>query len=212
MINKNIYYSLKEMYGGVCEQTDVLPYFTKNLKQISDIIFGESAPTYPVDLDSASIVKLWQEIYARFYEEPILKIRWAFYEPIPTFEDASFKEFSTNEFKLWFLRVISIISRTQSYYLSLLDAYADAQDHLMDDIRASSVNTIKYNETPQNIDTTGIYEGDDHLTNFTKTEGENTSPLTSKIMRLKEIQDHYKKVLDDWVNEFHCLFYEGGDC
>lgn len=212
MISKNVYYSLAEIYGGVCQQTDLLPYFNKNLKEISDIIFGENVPSYPVDLDSSHIVKLWQEIYARFYEEPILKIRWDLYKPIPSFDDEVFVEFSTNEFKLWFLRVISIISRTQSYYLSLLDAYADAQDHLMDDIRASSVNTIKYNETPQNIDTEGVYEGDNHLTNFTKTEGENTSPLTSKIMRLKEIQDHYKKVLDDWVNEFHCLFYEGGDC
>ena len=212
MLKKHIYYSLAEIYGAVCEQTDVLPYFNKNLKEISDIIFGEGTPAYPVNLGSDNIVKLWQEIYARFYEDPILKVLWALDSEPPSLEDVSFKEFSTNEFKMWFLRVISIISRTQSYYLSLLDAYADAQDHLMDDIRASSVNTIKYNETPQNIDTEGVYEGDNHLTNFTKTEGENTSPLTSKIMRLKEIQDHYKKVLDDWVNEFHCLFYEGGDC
>lgn len=212
MIKKNVYYSLAEVYGGVCEQTDVLPYFNKNLKQISDIIFGDSAPTYPVDLASANIVKLWQEIYARFYEEPVLKFRFKIDEEIPTFEDATFKQFATDEFKTWMLRVVSIITRTEPYYDTLLGAYADAQSHLMDDIRATSSNTIKYNETPQNLDSTGAYEGDDHLTNFTKTEGENQSPLTSKIMRLKEIQDHYKKVLDDWVNEFHCMFYEGGDC
>lgn len=211
MIKKNVYYSLAEVYGGVCEQTNVLPYVNKNLKQISDIIFGESAPTYPVDLTSTNIVKLWQEIYARFYEEPVLKFRFKIDEEIPTFEDAAFKQFATDEFKTWMLRVVSIISRTEAYYNTLLGAYADAQSHLMDDIRATSSNTIKYNETPQNYDNSGAYEGDNHLTNFTKTEGENQSPLTSKIMRLKEIQDHYKKVLDDWVNEFHCLFYEGGD-
>lgn len=211
MIKKGIYYSLAEVYGGVCEQTQLLPYFNKSLKEISDILF-EDTPSYPFDLTSSHLVSLWKEIYARFYEEPILKIYLTLDQSVSTFEEDEFKTFATESFKSWFLRVISIIARTQPYYKSLLDAYADAQTHLMDDIKATSKNTIKYNETPQNYDSTGAYEGDNHLTNFTKTEGENASPLTSKIMRLKEIQDHYKKVMDDWVNEFHCLFYEEGDC
>lgn len=212
MMTKNIYYSLSEVYGAVCEQENVLPYYNKNLKEISDIIFGVSAPTYPTTLNSTHLISLWKEIYARFYEEPIYKIKLCVCDEEPSLDDIAFSSVVSISFKQWFLRLVSIISRTEPYYKSLLDAYADAQTHLMDDIKALSKNTIKYNETPQNYDNSGTYEGDDHLTNFTKTEGENSSPLTSKIMRLKEIQDHYKKVMDDWVNEFHCLFYEEGDC
>ena len=133
-------------------------------------------------------------------------------DKIPDFNDADFSALALDHFQKWFLRVVSIISRTEPYYKALLDAYDGAKTHLMDDIKASSVNTIKYNETPQNDNSSGTYEGDNHITNFTKTEGENSSPLTTKIMRLKEIQDHYKKVMDDWVDEFHCLFMEEGDC
>lgn len=46
MITKNIYYSLAEVYKGVCEVNDILPYTNKNLKEISDIIFDD-APSYP---------------------------------------------------------------------------------------------------------------------------------------------------------------------
>lgn len=207
-IYKALYYSLAEMYGNLCNESNTLPYTNKNLKEISDIIF-DNAPTYPITLNSDHVVKLWKEIYARFYDEPIFKIDWLL-NVNPEFSDI--QEEALDFFQKWFLRVVSVISRTEPYYKSLLDAYASAQTHLMDDITATSKNTIKYNETPQNYDSGGTYEGDNHLTNFTKTEGENTSPLTSKIMRLKEIQDHYKRVLDDWVNEFQILFYEGGDC
>lgn len=207
---KVLFYSLEELYKEFCDAETSLPYTNKNLKEISDAIF-DTAPTYPVDLSSSNIVSLWKEIYARFYKEAIFKLTLKPYIDNPSFSEAGFSEYVLKEFQQWFLRVVSIISRTYPYYNTLLGAYAGAQAHLMDDIKASSINTIKYNETPQNYDSEGVYTGDDHLTNFTKTEGENSSPLTSKIMRLKEIQDHYKNTLDDWVNEFHCLFYEEGD-
>lgn len=208
---KSVYYTLEEIYKEFCAAASTLPYTNKNLKEISDDIF-DAAPSYPITLIETNIVNLWKEIYARFYNEPIIKIDLPFYASIPTLSiDTDFRNEMLSQFQKWFLRVISIISRTYNYYNTLLGAYADAQSHLMEDIKATSKNTIKYNETPQNINTEGVYEGDDHLTNFTKTEGENVSPLTSKIMRLKEIQDHYKRTLDDWVNEFHQVFYEEGD-
>lgn len=206
-IEKAVYYSLAEVYGNLCNVANTLPYTNLNLKEISDIIF-ETAPTYPITLNSDHLIKLWKEIYARFYSEAIFKINVPIENAIPLLEDVPD---ALKNFQEWFLRVVSIISRTEPYYKSILDAYTGAQTHLMDDIKATSKNTIKYNETPQNYDTSGTYEGDNHLTNFTKTEGENSSPLTSKIMRLKEIQDHYKRTMDDWVNEFQRLFYEEGD-
>lgn len=208
---KSVYYALEEIYKEFCEATSTLPYTNKNLKEISDDIF-DVAPSYPITLTETNIINLWKEIYARFYNETIIKIDIPFYASIPALDvESDFRNEILSMFQKWFLRVISIISRTYPYYNTLLGAYADAQTHLMDDIKASSKNTIKYNDTPQNDNTSGVYEGDNHITNFTKTEGENTSPLTSKIMRLKEIQDHYKRTMDDWVNEFHRLFYEEGE-
>ena len=111
-------------------------------------------------------------------------------------------------FKKWIWRFLSLLDQTSPYYLALLTAYTSAATHLMDDIKSTSENKVKYNDTPQNANTGGTYEGDDYLTNFTKTEGETSSPLMSKIMRLKEIQDHYKNVMADWVKEFERLYFE----
>ena len=206
MLFKKYYYSLEEVYERFISVSTTLPYTTKNLKEISDALFT-TPPTYPITLTETNIVKLWNEIYARFYKEAIMVFKLPMHED----ENAILSNEIEIKYQEWFLRVISIITRTYDYYNSLLSFYSTAQTHLMDDITAKSKNTIKYNETPQNYDSGGTYEGDNHLTNFTKTEGENTSPLVSKIMRLKEIQDHYKKVLDDWVQEFQCLFIEEGD-
>ena len=93
--------------------------------------------------------------------------------------------------------------------MTMLDNYAAAKDELMADIKATSKNKVKFNDTPQNPNgATGVYEGDDYITHFTSTEGENSSPLMSKIMRLKEIQDNYKDLMSIWVNDFRKLFYE----
>ena len=206
MIYKKVYYSLEEVYKVYASVSVTLPYAIKNLKEISDALFT-TPPTYPITLNDTNITKLWNEIYARFYKEAIITFKIPLYADENSIESSDIEE----KYQEWFLRLVSIISRTYPYYNTLLATYSDAQSHLMDDIKAISKNTIKFNETPQNYDTSGVYEGDNHLTNFTKTEGENASPLSSKIMRLKEIQDHYKKVLNDWVDEFHCLFIEEGD-
>ena len=205
---KKVYYTLQEIYGVICETPDTLPYCIKSIDKVAEDLFGGSQPTYPITITDANIKKLWLEIYARYYKEAVICRNFGICENVPDLDNATYLLSIGDEFQEWFLKMISIISRTYNYFNTLLSAYADAQTHLMDDIKASSKNTIKFNETPQNANTSGVYEGDDHITTFTKTEGENASPLTSKIMRLKEIQDHYKKTMDDWVKEFQCLFYE----
>ena len=97
---------------------------------------------------------------------------------------------------------------TYEYYVPLLTFYRAAKINLMDDVESTSSNKIKFNDTPQNANTSGVYEGDDYINQFTKTEGVSKSQLTSKINRLREIQDGYKNVMADWVKEFEMLFME----
>ena len=78
----------------------------------------------------------------------------------------------------------------------------------MADIKATSKNKVKFNDTPQNPNNDSVYEGDNYITHFTSTEGENSSPLMSKIMRLKEIQDNYKDLMSTWVRDFERIFYQ----
>ena len=92
--------------------------------------------------------------------------------------------------------------------MTMLGAYADAQSKLMDDIKATSKNKVKFNDTPQNPNSAGVYEGDNYITHFTATEGETSSELMSKIMRLKEIQDNYKDLMSIWVRDFERIFYQ----
>ena len=78
----------------------------------------------------------------------------------------------------------------------------------MDDIKATSKNKVKFNDTPQNPNAEGVYEGDNYITHFTATEGESSSELNSKIMRLKEIQHNYRDMMSTWVKDFERLFYQ----
>ena len=140
---KVLFYSLEELYKEYCEVENTLPYTNLNLKQIGDLLF-ETLPTFPISLAADNIVSLWKEIYARFYKEPIFKLKLKPYTDNPSFSEAGFKEYVLKEFQEWFLRVVSIISRTYPYYNTLLGAYAGAQEHLMDDIKASSVILLSY--------------------------------------------------------------------
>ena len=108
----------------------------------------------------------------------------------------------------WGYKFVSLLNMTYEYYVPLLTMYRNAKANLMDDITATSSNTVKFNDTPQNANTGGVYEGDDYITHFTKTENTSSSPLESKINRLKEIQEGYKNVMADWVKEFEKIFME----
>ena len=157
----------------------------------------------PPDLTSNAAIynELYSLIMGRYSEEYMLKIvKWPNEEP--TSDDMS--ETISN----WIYRYVSLLNITYEYYVPLLTMYRNAKANLMDDITATSTNKVKYNDTPQNANTSGVYEGDDYITQFTATEGTSTSPLTSKINRLKEIQDGYKNVMADWVKEFEKLFLE----
>ena len=123
-------------------------------------------------------------------------------------EEAPTSEELESAFVNWQHKYLALLNETYDYYITLLTQYANARSDLLADITATSTNKVKFNDTPQNANTGDVYEGDNYITNFTKTEGSTSSPLMSRIMRLKEIQDNYRDLMSEWVNDFRRIFYE----
>ena len=198
-MNKTYYYNSDDIYAilGV----DLTPY---NADKLADICtdYNIDLTNYPYNISSDLLKDFWQRVIARYYDEYYFKIKKCFDHPSP---DSSEVE---SEFKKWILRFLNFLAQTHEYYATLLSEYTSAKSALMEDIKATSKNKVKFNDTPQNPNNLGVYEGDDYITHFTSTEGETSSPLMSKMMRLKEIQDHYKDLMGDWVNSANKLFIE----
>lgn len=160
----------------------------------------------PSDLTTSAAIynELFSLVIGRYRNLACIRIT-KFFNEEPTSEEkaAALKEF--------YCRYLSLLNETHEVYMVLLKEYAAAKDSLMADIKATSKNKVKFNDTPQNPNNLEVYEGDDYITHFTKTEGETSSPLMSKIMRLKEIQENYRDLMSEWVRDFQRIFYEE-DC
>lgn len=160
----------------------------------------------PSDLTTSATIynELFSLVIGKHRNLACIKIT-KFFNEEPTSEEkaAALKEF--------YCRYLSLLNDTYEVYMVLLKEYAAARDSLMADIKATSKNKVKFNDTPQNPNNLEVYEGDDYITHFTKTEGETSSPLMSKIMRLKEIQENYRDLMSEWTRDFQRIFYEE-DC
>ena len=202
---------IKSYYLTFYELDENTPFSKWSMKSFLATILGitDNPPVFtdyqvPSDLTTNESVynELLSLVYGRYYEMPIARIDKLAYQ-----EEPSNEEWSEKIFK-WGYRFISKLNLTYEYYMPLINFYRSAKDNLMDDIVATSDNQVSFNDTPQNNNATGTYTGDDYITQFTKTHGSSSSPLTTKINRLKEIQESYKNVMRDWVNDFEELFLE----
>ena len=157
----------------------------------------------PSDLSTSAATynELFSLVLGRFHNNAIIKIT-KFFNEEPSQEEIQ------KGLKEFYYRYLSMLNDTYEVYMLLLKEYATAKDSLMADIKATSKNKVKFNDTPQNSNASGTYEGDNYITHFTSTEGENSSPLMSKMMRLKEIQDNYRDLMTEWVRDFRRIFYE----
>ena len=198
MLIKSYYYK----YGDV---TTYSPFtkltFSTTLQNVLELENLNSLQL-PSDITSNTIYnELFSLVLGKYENHAIIKIEKYIYEAEP---NSSEKEIGLKNF---FYKYVSLLNDTYEYYTTLLSQYKEAKAHLMEDVKASSTSKVKFNDTPQSANTEGIYEGDDYITHFTKTEGENSSPLNTKIMRLKEIQDNYRDLMSEWVRDFERIFY-----
>ena len=198
MLKKVYYYSLYDL-------DEYTPFTKFDMETFIKFLLGEESLTgyqVPADLNSNSAYnELLSLVLGKYWEHAIIKITKYINEE-PTNDDIG------DALWKWGFKFIALLNDTYEYYTTLLDQYASAKADLMADIKATSKNKVKFNDTPQNTNVRGTYEGDNYITHFTATEGENSSPLMSKIMRLKEIQDNYKNLMSIWVRDFERIFYQ----
>ena len=201
MLNLVYYYSLSQYLGN-----EYFPFkkadFSAFLKSMLDLE-NLNDVTLPSDFVTNKTIydELFSLVLGRYHEHAIIKINKC------VGQEPSEDEINKAA-KNWVYKLVSALNMSWDYYMTLLTNYNAAKAELMSDIKATSKNKVKFNDTPQNTNISGTYEGDNYITHFTSTEGENSSPLMSKIMRLKEIQDAYKDVMSDWVKYFERIFYE----
>ena len=210
MKNRVYYYTLQDALRISFEDDtiEVTPYDFDTFKSFIDDTIGSLQENIKVNfaLNDSNVEKMWQDLIGQRYSYHIFFIK----KPACSNEEPTVEEVA-KKFIKWIYKLIGQVEKTYPYYNTLMVNYTAALDKLMDDLKTSSKNNIKFNDTPQNANTEGVYEGDDYITNFTHTEGETTSPLTTKMLRLKEIQDNFKEVLADWVREVGRVFLTEGD-
>lgn len=207
MLKKVYYYKLKDLWGDTYRPYIKLDFKDDFLTGLLDLGDEDISNTQLPDYDDDLANELYSLVCGRYFNLAAVKIVKNIDEAAPEWETEEMIEAWHN----WGYRYLALFNETYDYYATLLTQYAGARDSLMADIKATSKNKVKFNDTPQNTNATGTYEGDNYITHFTSTEGENSSPLMSKMMRLKEIQDNYRDLMSEWVNDFRRIFYEE-DC
>lgn len=146
------------------------------------------------------IADLWNLFYARFYNEYAIS---RIYEEEYTLVKADTREF--------FIKLFNKIILTYPKYALLLDLYESQKSKLLNQIKNNNYATTRYNDTPQNEEGSSDFSNDDHVSNISIINSESGTDGVTPIMRLKEIQDNYKSVLEDWCNELGKLILDGKD-
>ena len=145
---------------------------------------------YDADLE----YQLFRNLYSRFSDEVIY------------FDSSSFDKLSDSHQKRASKFMIKLLHRYQyvgDKYISLLTYYRNSNNKLLEQIKTTAKSTGKFNDTPQ---IEGNFIASEYTTNITTSEAETASDKDSLILRLKEIQDHYKLVYADFINEFKRVF------
>lgn len=157
-------------------------------------------------IDNGTIDPIADEIfryyYERFFEHGVVVIPTA--QEYIDILDLNAQKAIIKYWRKFFMK----LNLTWDYYSTLMREYANAKNELMSDIKALSTSKNYFNDTPQTPNENDVYEGDNYISTFTKNVGETSSPLTSKIMRLKELQEHYKMILEDWLNNLEDTTFE----
>lgn len=103
----------------------------------------------------------------------------------------------------FFFCFLNKLNSTAPRYKSLLKLYKDKENKLLDGIKSTTTGETRFNDTPQND---GEFDDDRHNTNITKTKGDVVSDGLTPMQRLKEVQEAYRNLIEDWAKEFRMFF------
>lgn len=122
-------------------------------------------------------------------------------------EEQQSDDLTNDEIREFWNKFFISLSLTWSYYSTLLKEYRNAQSTLMSDIESITSSKRYFNDTPQNAFEES-FEDNSHVTNYTKDESSYKTPLVTKQARLKEIQESYKMIIEDWLKDLQRVVVE----
>lgn len=188
------YFTLQEAYTRV--KGDFKPY---QLRYSNVSIFNVDSPlSFKYNINNLDIInKLHNIVFSDNRKKYIIVL-----ENNKT-DDASIQD----AFNDWLLSYNSLINKTASRYLTLINLLNEKESSLLAQIKTSSTGTSRYNDTPQSSDFQEI-EGTNYASNITKTSGETTSDGGTIMARLEEVRQNLRNLYTDWAEEFRQLFIE----
>lgn len=181
--------------------------FKEYLNNLSDTTFS----SFTTDILSGVIVasnnsfsSLFENVYAiianRYYEYAIDFVD----VPVPQIMESGLEieNFTpTYDIDEWRRQFYSRYCETVERYTVLLGFYASQKANLMNALH--SLNKVKFNDTPQDG---GDFDSDSHLSSITTSE--TSSEMMPIINRLDDIAVKFRKLENDWADEFKSLFIQ----
>ena len=109
--------------------------------------------------------------------------------------------------------ILNMFVVTFPKYKELYSALEKEKNNLLRGVTATTANKgyNKFKDTPQGAVSMEVLDSDNMNTNVTIQENENTysDERDTPVARIKEIQERYVKLYEEWGNEFKIFFWEG---
>ena len=109
--------------------------------------------------------------------------------------------------------ILNMFVATFPKYKELYSALEKEKNNLLRGVTATTANKgyNKFKDTPQGAVSMEVLDSDNMNTNVTIQENENTysDERDTPVARIKEIQERYVKLYEEWGNEFKIFFWEG---
>lgn len=109
--------------------------------------------------------------------------------------------------------ILNLIQVTFPKYQELYTAIEAEKGQLLRGVNSENNNKAysKFKDTPQGSVTLATLDSDNYNTNVTINESENTltDERDTPIARIKEIQERYVNLFEEWSKEFKAFFWEG---
>ena len=109
--------------------------------------------------------------------------------------------------------ILNMFVVTFPKYKELYSSLEKEKNNLLRGVTATTANKgyNKFKDTPQGAVSMEILDSDNMNTNVTIQENENTysDERDTPVARIKEIQERYVKLYEEWGNEFKVFFWEG---
>lgn len=164
---------------------------------------------------------------ASFVEWNVDEAEWKFIPPFEKFFEYLFKEYGNSycvyadsdadaelvrSSRLFMDNILNMFEATFPKYKAVYDALEAEKNQLLRGVTGTTTakNYSKFKDTPQSEITLEELDSDDLNTNATINEGVNTfvDERDTPIARIKEIEERYVSLYEEWLQHFKQFFWE----